>query len=96
MDVNKIPPPKTLQRIPNFLYVSSSFSELPNLKFAKTKLHALLVLLTISFSVQKSDSQTSLLNEVVAKDAFAVCTHQPEASTRDFYFSTLILTVERA
>jgi len=48
---------KTLQEIPNFLYVFSSFSELPNIKF--------------SFSVKNSDSQTSLLNGIVAKDALA-------------------------
>ena len=47
----------TLQGIPNFLYVFSSFSELPNIKF--------------SFSVKNSDSQTSLLNGVVATDALA-------------------------
>ena len=32
---------KTLQGIPNFLCVFSSFSELPNIKFAKTNLCAL-------------------------------------------------------
>ena len=36
---------KTLQGIPNFLYVFSSFSELPNIKFAKTNLYALVNIL---------------------------------------------------
>ena len=36
---------KTLQEIPNFLYVFSSFSELPNIKFAKTNLYALVNIL---------------------------------------------------